>query len=64
MTCGIYSITHKETGKTYIGQISLIIPCHRVVGSDGQLTGYAGGTEKKAKLLELEGLVLPGERVR
>ncbi len=44
--------------------VSLIIPCHRVVGSDGQLTGYAGGTEKKAKLLELEGIVLPGERVR
>lgn len=35
--------------------VSLIIPCHRVVGSDGSLTGYAGGTEKKRKLLELEG---------
>lgn len=34
--------------------ISLIIPCHRVVGSDGSLTGYAGGTEKKEKLLMME----------
>lgn len=34
--------------------ISLIIPCHRVVGSDGSLTGYAGGLEKKTELLKLE----------
>ena len=34
--------------------ISLIIPCHRVVGTGGSLTGYAGGIEKKVKLLELE----------
>lgn len=35
--------------------ISLIIPCHRVVGADGALTGYAGGLERKARLLALEG---------
>ena len=35
--------------------ISIIIPCHRVVGHDGSLTGYAGGLGKKIKLLELEG---------
>lgn len=35
-------------------RISIIIPCHRVVGADGRLTGYAGGTDKKAKLLDLE----------
>ena len=35
--------------------ISLIIPCHRVVGTDGSLTGYAGGIQKKEKLLEMEG---------
>ena len=35
--------------------ISIIIPCHRVLGADGSLTGYAGGTEKKAYLLALEG---------
>lgn len=34
--------------------ISIFIPCHRVVGSNGSLTGYAGGIEKKAALLELE----------
>ena len=32
-----------------------MIPCHRVVGENGSLTGYAGGIEKKIKLLELEG---------
>ena len=37
--------------------ISLIIPCHRVVGTNGSLTGYAGGIDKKRKLLELEGAV-------
>ena len=36
--------------------ISLIIPCHRVVGSRGNLTGYVGGLDKKAKLLRLEGV--------
>lgn len=35
--------------------ISIIIPCHRVVGSNGSLTGYAGGVHTKVKLLELEG---------
>ena len=35
--------------------ISLIIPCHRVVGARGDLTGYAGGLERKKKLLALEG---------
>ena len=37
--------------------ISIFIPCHRVVGSGGALTGYGGGLDKKAYLLELEGLV-------
>ena len=34
--------------------VSLIVPCHRVVGADGSLTGYAGGTERKKALLALE----------
>lgn len=34
--------------------ISLLIPCHRVVGTNGSLTGYGGGIERKVKLLELE----------
>ena len=35
-------------------EISIIIPCHRVVGANGSLAGYAGGIDKKTKLLELE----------
>ena len=35
--------------------ISLIIPCHRVVGTNGSLTGYAGGIDKKVQLLQMEG---------
>lgn len=34
--------------------LSLVVPCHRVLGSDGSLTGYAGGLARKAALLELE----------
>lgn len=56
----------KETGKVKVSAqavggavghnpISIIIPCHRVVGSTGSLTGYAGGIGKKVRLLELEG---------
>ena len=37
--------------------ISIVIPCHRVLGSDGSLTGYAGGLERKRALLALEGNV-------
>ena len=37
-------------------EISIIVPCHRVVGTDGSLTGYAGGVERKKKLLTLEGV--------
>jgi len=40
--------------------LSIVVPCHRVVGKDGKLTGYAGGFERKRFLLELEGA---GERV-
>lgn len=35
-------------------EISIIVPCHRVVGANGSLTGYAGGIDKKVKLLTLE----------
>ena len=35
--------------------ISIIVPCHRIIGSDNKLVGYAGGTVTKRKLLELEG---------
>ena len=38
--------------------ISIIVPCHRVIGANGSLTGYAGGIERKAALLKLENIVL------
>ena len=41
-------------------KISIIIPCHRVVGTNGSLTGYAGGIDKKIKLLKLEGTDMTG----
>lgn len=37
--------------------ISILVPCHRIIGSNGELTGYAGGTAVKHKLLQLEGLI-------
>lgn len=36
--------------------ISIIIPCHRVIGANGKITGYAGGIDKKIALLKLEGI--------
>jgi methylated-DNA-[protein]-cysteine S-methyltransferase len=39
--------------------LSVIVPCHRVLGKGGRLTGYAGGLRRKQLLLELEGIVAP-----
>ncbi|MBF2003193.1 MAG: methylated-DNA--[protein]-cysteine S-methyltransferase [Synechococcales cyanobacterium M58_A2018_015] len=39
--------------------VSIVLPCHRVIGSNGQLTGYAGGLDRKCWLLEHEGAILP-----
>ena len=41
-------------------EISIIIPCHRVIGAHGNLTGYAGGIDRKIKLLKLEGIDMQG----
>ena len=41
--------------------LSIIVPCHRIIGSDGSLTGYAGGLPAKQALLALEGSILPLE---
>jgi methylated-DNA-[protein]-cysteine S-methyltransferase len=43
--------------------ISLIVPCHRVVGTNGSLTGYAGGIERKLWLLEHEGIITKPSKV-
>ncbi len=40
--------------------ISIILPCHRMVGSNGSLTGYAGGIPRKIELLKLEGIPMEG----
>lgn len=45
---------HAVGGAIGRNQISVIVPCHRVVGSNGSLTGYAGGLDKKIALLKLE----------
>lgn len=39
--------------------VSIVVPCHRILGSNGSLTGYAGGTDRKLRLLRLEGVSLP-----
>jgi len=41
-----------------------VVPCHRVVGSNGKLTGFAGGLTKKAAMLREEGVEVVGERVK
>ena len=41
--------------------LSIVIPCHRVIGSDGRLTGYAGGLARKRRLLDLEGAAYRAE---
>ena len=54
LNSGINSSAQAVGGAVGHNPISILIPCHRVLGSDGSLTGYAGGTEKKRFLLELE----------
>ena len=49
-------------GAVHHNPIALIVPCHRVVGADGSLTGYAGGIETKIRLLQLEGVLKQTER--
>ena len=44
--------------------ISVVVPCHRVIGADGSLTGYGGGIERKRWLLDHEGAAFRGRPVR
>lgn len=53
---GNYKAFQAVGGAVGHNPISIIIPCHRVIGSDGSLTGYAGGIDKKIFLLKLEGI--------
>jgi methylated-DNA-[protein]-cysteine S-methyltransferase len=52
---GDVALARKVGGAVGRNPLSIVTPCHRVVGKDGKLTGYAGGLERKQFLLELEG---------
>jgi hypothetical protein len=43
--------------------ISIVVPCHRVIGADGSLTGYGGGLDRKTWLLRHEGIALAADRI-
>lgn len=51
-------------GANNSNSIAIIIPCHRVIGSDNSLVGYGGGLEKKKFLLEFEGLSIENNKVK
>jgi methylated-DNA-[protein]-cysteine S-methyltransferase len=53
------TLARKVGGAVGRNPLSVIVPCHRVVGRDGKLTGYAGGLERKRFLLDLEGIGAP-----
>jgi len=44
--------------------VPLVVPCHRIVGATGRLTGFGGGLDLKRRLLQLEGVTVVGDRVR
>lgn len=58
---GAPAATRAVAGAVARNPVSILVPCHRVVGRDGALTGYAGGLERKRRLLALEG-ALPRHR--
>ena len=45
-----------------LNPIAIVVPCHRIIGADGELTGYAGGLARKQALLELEGVMTPARQ--
>jgi methylated-DNA-[protein]-cysteine S-methyltransferase len=53
-TLGDVALARRVGGAVGHNPLSIIVPCHRVVGKDGRLTGYAGGLERKRFLLDLE----------
>ena len=66
-TCSYISLSRKLKNEKAIravasangaNAISIIVPCHRIIGADGSMTGYAGGIKAKKKLLEHEGVNL------
>lgn len=57
---GVRAAAQAVGGAVGHNPISILIPCHRVVGADGSLTGYAGGVNVKWRLLNLEGVDISG----
>lgn len=62
----LLNTAHAAGGAVSHNPISLIMPCHRVVGTNGSLTGYAGGIDRKVQLLTMEkadmsGLFVPAK---
>jgi methylated-DNA-[protein]-cysteine S-methyltransferase len=58
--CGVPGAARAVGGAVARNPISIVVPCHRVVGASGAVTGYAGGADRKRHLLVLEGVGLPG----
>lgn len=54
LKCGGKTYTRAVANANSKNPISIFVPCHRVIGSDGSLTGYAGGMDRKKYLLKLE----------
>jgi methylated-DNA-[protein]-cysteine S-methyltransferase len=54
LQCGKLSAVRAVANAVGRNPLSVVVPCHRIVGRDGSLTGYAGGLARKAALLELE----------
>ena len=50
-------------GANNSNHIPIIIPCHRIIGADGSMTGFGGGMENKRILLQLEGISVPSEQL-
>ncbi|MCP2367408.1 methylated-DNA-[protein]-cysteine S-methyltransferase [Agromyces flavus] len=59
---GDRNLARRVGGAVGRNPISILVPCHRVVGADGSLTGYAGGLDRKRQLLELEGAEVVAQR--
>jgi len=55
MRCGAPGAARAAGAATGRNPLAIVVPCHRIVGSGGALTGYAGGVDRKARLLALEG---------
>lgn len=55
---GRHGAYHPVGAAVGMNPVSIFVPCHRALGSNGSLTGYAGGIDRKVRLLRLEGLLL------